>query len=274
MSRELQIIRTGRDRALTFEDLPPELRLRIYEYALTSPDWIEIRVRRDPAKIDLAIQHASWRYFGLHAEAKELLRKRDLLRLWDEDRSCGVSKVDEYSMSTSPRAKARLSSQLLRVSRLVNREATPILYGLNRLAFVDCQFPDSLFTADRHVKHLRHIKISVHMGHQISVKTVVRSLKLAHSLRSLEFRSCPAADLKTSVKSMANHLKGWAGRIMKDQQRRLGENDSRASDIASIIRFSGSETIDTDAYTAQVRTALEELLSQKAKPRQAKNKTV
>ncbi|SMQ54996.1 unnamed protein product [Zymoseptoria tritici ST99CH_3D7] len=264
------VLRTERKSALTFEDLPPEIRNEIYELALTSPDGVEIRLRLPYNHADVLRRWKALKESGNYPEARDLLCQNGVDWQWA---IAGIYLVDLDTRKDLriPLASPSLSSPLLAVSKLVNKEATPVLYGMNRFQVRAEEFGHISAALGSSIKHVRPFKVMVSSAHHEHVKSITKLLSTATSLQDVEFVSLKHGKANSSPKNMAGHLRIWATRAIK--ARAEGEDGKASSprEIAEIIRFSGQ--VKVEDYTAQVQKALVEILEEPKPARTTRKKT-
>ncbi|SMR63320.1 unnamed protein product [Zymoseptoria tritici ST99CH_3D1] len=270
MSLVPPVLRTERKSALTFEDLPPEIRNEIYELALTSPDGVEIRLRLPYNHADVLRRWKALKESGNYPEARDLLCQNGVDWQWA---IAGIYLVDLDTRKDLriPLASPWLSSPLLAVSKLVNKEATPVLYGMNRFQVRAEEFGHISAALGFSIKHVRPFKVMVSSAHHEHVKSITKLLSTATSLQDVEFVSLKHGKANSSPKNMAGHLRIWATRAIK--ARAEGEDGKASSprEIAEIIRFSGQ--VKVEDYTAQVQKALVEILEEPKPARTTRKKT-
>ncbi|EGP83237.1 uncharacterized protein MYCGRDRAFT_96450 [Zymoseptoria tritici IPO323] len=213
MSPEDQGSPTQRERTLTFENMPAEVRNIIYAMALTSPSEesnsiltaylnLSFNERREPTREDI---------------------KRD----------------------QRPQAVRPLASQLLRVSRSVNQEATPILYGTNLLSVDAEQLKKFFDTIGASIKYLRHIEIELrNYGYQSEVKAAVNLLSATTALRSLKITYIHYPGPRIFAKNMARDLKPFVQQLMEARASR--------SDTEAFASRKDTEPLSTDEYSDMV----------------------
>ncbi|KJX94283.1 hypothetical protein TI39_contig4204g00013 [Zymoseptoria brevis] len=261
---------TERKSALTFEDLPPEIRNEIYELALTSPDVVEVAFKVSHKVAGLIRLCESLRSQGRDDEADDILRVNGWYHsLGDKNNYFRCSQT--FRDITILKACPGLSPRLLEVSRILNMEATSILYGINCFEIRAHDFEAFAKAIGTSIKHVRHLKIMVSGGHHEYVKSITKLLSTAKSLQDLEFVSLKYGKANSSPKNMAGHLRMWAIRAIKARAEGEGRKASSPREIAEIIRFSGQ--VKVEDYTAQVQKALVKLLEEPKPPRTSRRKT-
>ena len=114
-------------------------------------------------------------------------------------------------------SKTKQSSAILRVNKLISKEAVQVMYGCNKFEFVNAGvLQDFLRQIGDAKRHLRHIAICqdglVFMGSWTSTKNSVQMLASVEGLRTLEIPHsalCRTSTLKNKIqiKQLVEHCK-------------------------------------------------------------------
>ncbi|KJX94282.1 hypothetical protein TI39_contig4204g00012 [Zymoseptoria brevis] len=231
MSPEDQGSQTQRERTLTFESIPTELRNEIYEMALTSTSATSNRILTPPQNLPFN-------------ERREFT--------WED-----------FKRDQRPEAVRPLGSQLLRVSRLVNQEATPILYGTNLLSVDAEQLRNVLDAIGASIKHIRHIEVVLRCGdNQNDVKRAINLLSGATALWRLMIAYNTYPGPRILAKNMARDLKPWVKRLIKARKTARYKETLSTEDFADIVSFGMGNAEKRELFNTEYKETMMKSLDQ------------
>ncbi|SMR60210.1 unnamed protein product [Zymoseptoria tritici ST99CH_1E4] len=228
------------ERMLTIWDIPAEVRNIIYAMVLTSP-------LEESNSILTAYLNLSYN------ERRELTR-------------------EDIKREQRPQAVRPLCSQLLRASRQVNQETTPVLYGTNLLSISVTRLQDFLNSIGSSIKYLREIEIELgNYGYQSEVKAAVNLLSAATALRSLKITYNNYPGPRIFAKNMARDLKPFVQQLIKARASR-SPTEERASrkdmeilsmdEYAGMVSFSMPMSGKEDHFNTEYKETMMKLLDQ------------
>lgn len=232
-----------------FLELPAEIRNAIYGWALTNAEPIAFQQMSPRSRELREAIGAKWRPVprvkGVRVPQKEL------------------------TWSLRPTRKFGLAGQLLRVSKAIQAETTPILYGRNHFLFNDFEgLHNFLIIIGSHQCYLRVLEVSMMRGlrHIHSAMILLKQAKSLETLRIGLYSCCLRAD--KFAKLLAPLLRAHRGAFTASGSERPAGLSieggtvawERINDAFELNEPSIDKPLSNEVYVRQVRACLQQLL--------------